>query len=76
MFYEHLKFILSSMALFSLPLHFPCSVVSKFLVTILNFYTHESTRLPQAPTPIFSTEFRVATAAAAAAPVLGAQRDA
>ena len=50
------------MALFSLLLHFPCSVVSKFLFTILNFYTYKSTLLPQALISIFKIEFRAVTA--------------
>lgn len=67
---------MSFTALFLLLLHFPCSVASKFLFTILNFYTYKSTSLPQAPIPVFKIEFWVLTAIGTAAPIPVSQRDA
>lgn len=65
------------MALFLLLLHFPCSVVSKFLFTILNFYTYKSTSVPQALIWIFKIEFWVVTATGThSALILVTQRDA
>lgn len=55
------------MALFLLLSHFSCSAVSKFLFTILNFYTYKFTLVPQALISIFKIEFWVVTAIATVA---------
>lgn len=52
---------------------FPCSAVSKFLFTILNFYTYKSTSVPQALILIFKIEFWVVTAIRTGDPIPAAR---
>lgn len=56
-----------------IPPVFLCSAVSKFLFTILNFYTYKSTSVPQALISILKIEFLVVTAICTGDPIPAAR---